>query len=83
LSRESCREPSQTLPPISLHSGSGVSITPGEKVHFAWREVDGAKSYRLKVLSASDSSTIFQKVTELSSITQLKMASDITSVKKN
>ena len=56
-----------TLPdakPISLGDGVGVSLSPGEKVHFAWREVDGAKSYRLNVLSATDSSTVFQKVTE-------------------
>ena len=56
-----------TLPdaaPISLPSSSGVSLSPGEKVHFAWREVDGAKSYRLNVLSAADSATVFQKITE-------------------
>ena len=56
-----------TLPdakPISLGDGVGVSLSPGEKVHFAWREVDGAKSYRLNVFSATDSSTVFQKVTE-------------------
>lgn len=56
-----------TLPdaePVSLTSGSGVSLTPGEKVHFAWREVEGAKSYRLNVLSAQDSSLLLQQVTE-------------------
>ena len=56
-----------TLPnanPISLKSGSEVSIGPGERVHFAWREVDNAASYRLNVLSASDSTIVLQTVTE-------------------
>lgn len=56
-----------TLPnasPISLDSGSEVSIGPGEHVHFAWREVDNASSYRLNVLSASDSTIVLQTVTD-------------------
>ncbi len=50
--------------PISLRSGSEISIGPGERVHFAWREVDNAASYRLNVLSASDSAIVLQTVTE-------------------
>lgn len=56
-----------TLPnasPISLGSGSEVSIGPGEHVHFAWREVDNASSYRLNVLSASDSTIVLQTATD-------------------
>ncbi len=56
-----------TLPsasPISLRSGSEVPLGLGEKVHFAWREVEGAGCYRLNVVSARDSSVVLQKVTE-------------------
>lgn len=56
-----------TLPhaiPISLKSGSEVSIGPGERVHFAWREVDNAASYRLNILSASDSAIVKQTITD-------------------
>lgn len=50
--------------PISLQSGSEIPLDPGEKVHFAWREVEGAGSYRLNVVSARDSSVVLQEVTE-------------------
>ena len=56
-----------TLPdasPVSLVDGAGVSLSPGEKVHFAWREVDGAKSYRLNVFSAADTSIVLRRETE-------------------
>ena len=50
--------------PISLRSGSEIPLGPGENVHFAWREVEGAGSYRLNVVSAKDSSVVLQEVTE-------------------
>lgn len=50
--------------PISLQSGSEIPLKPGEKVHFAWREVEGAGSYRLNVVSTRDSSVVLQEVTE-------------------
>lgn len=56
-----------TLPdanPVSLVDGAGVSLSPGEKAHFAWREVDGAKSYRLNVFSAADTSIVLRRETE-------------------
>ena len=54
--------------PFSLQSGSGVSLSPGEKVHFAWREVDGANSYRLNILSAADSAVVLRQETEATKV---------------
>lgn len=50
--------------PFILDSGSEILLDSNEKIHFAWREVDGASSYRLNVVSVVDSSIIMQKVTE-------------------
>ncbi len=50
--------------PISMVSGSELLLGPTRRVRFAWREVENAKSYRLTVLSARDSSVLIRKVTE-------------------
>ena len=50
--------------PISMVSGSELLLGPTRRVRFAWREVENAKSYRLTVLSAGDSSVLVQKETE-------------------
>ena len=52
--------------PISLVSGSEILLDPSKRVRFAWREVEGANSYRLTVLSAADSTILIQKETEKS-----------------
>ena len=50
--------------PISMASGSELLLDSTKRVRFAWREVEGANSYKLTVLSATDSSMLIQKETE-------------------
>ncbi|WP_173475430.1 hypothetical protein [Fibrobacter succinogenes] len=50
--------------PISMVSGSELLLDSTKRVRFAWREVEGANSYKLTVLSATDSSMLIQKETE-------------------
>lgn len=50
--------------PISMVSGSELLLDSSKRVRFAWREVEGANSYKLTVLSTANSSILIQKETE-------------------
>lgn len=53
--------------PLSLSDGSIVYLAPNEKMTFAWIPVDGAKSYDLIIVNASDSSLVYEKITSKTS----------------
>ena len=50
--------------PLSLSDSSIVYLSPNEKMNFSWTPVNGAKSYCLVVVRASDSSLVYENTTE-------------------
>lgn len=50
--------------PLSLFDSSIVYLASNEKMSFAWVPIDGAKSYDLIVVNASDSTLVYEKVTK-------------------
>lgn len=50
--------------PLSLSDSSIVYLAPNEKMSFAWVPVEGAKSYDLIVVNASDSTLVYEKITK-------------------
>ena len=53
--------------PLSLSDSSIVYLAPNEKMTFAWLPIDGAKSYDLIIVNASDSSLVYEKITSKTS----------------
>lgn len=53
--------------PLSLSNGSIVYLDSNEKMSFAWIPVDGAKSYDLVIVKASDSTLVYEKITSSTS----------------